>query len=304
MCITFLSVGHSKAFPLIIVHNRDEIFSRTASPLQKIDTNTSYDIYGGIDLKANGMWIGVTNTGKVGYITSYRDRSKWNDTAKSRGILVKAYLEGTSSAQEYLTALSTEVDEFNPFNLVLGTVDELYYWNSNHRQIVHITNGCHTLSNAYLDTPWFKTSKLLRLMEPLCSDYSPNSALFSSVIQDPTTANASMEFTKDSTIEASSISVIHQQEGSFDVLENAILEVLLDSEKQPDISQLPKTGLTVEQEHIMSSIFIDTPTYGTVSSTIVMVSASGVVRVAEYSHSAGTAGRGSTRKVVEFPLCR
>jgi len=72
MCITFVSIGHSKTFPLVIVHNRDEYFSRTATPLHKIESNVSYDIYGGIDNKSNGMWIGVSNTGKIGYITSYR----------------------------------------------------------------------------------------------------------------------------------------------------------------------------------------------------------------------------------------
>lgn len=278
MCITFVAIGHSKSFPLIIVHNRDEFFSRTAHPLHKIDSTAPYDIYGGLDLKSNGMWIGITSTGKVGYITSYRDRSKWSDAAKSRGVLVKAYLEGSLTAPDYLTALSAEVDEFNPFNLVLGTINELYYWNSNQRQVVRVADGCHTLSNAYLDTPWFKTTKLLALMQPLCSDTVTDATIDSASVTPPATTTA-----------------------SYDRLESALMAVLVDAE-QAETSQLPSTGLPLDQERAMSSIFIDTPAYGTVSSTVLMVGAAGVVRMVEYSHSAGTGGQSSTRVAAEFTL--
>jgi hypothetical protein len=193
--------------------------------------------------------------------------------------------------------------------------------------VTRVTDGdCHTLSNAYLDTPWFKTSKLLAHMKPLCSDH-PSSSGSSGSSGGGCSVNIVTSTNKDtgtgsidSTIEeygsarslSSSSSSLSPSTSpattttlleSFDTLEPALLRVLLDRE-QADTSQLPSTGLTLEQEKAMSSIFIDHPIYGTVSSTILMVNATGVVRVAEYTHSAGTAGQGSIRTVVEFPLHR
>jgi uncharacterized protein with NRDE domain len=57
---------------------------------------------------------------------------------------------------------------------------------------------------------------------------------------------------------------------SIDNLKNDLFEILND-EVKAEMKDLPVTGLSIEQEHIISSIFIQSPTYGTVSQNISII---------------------------------
>ena len=45
---------------------------------------------------------------------------------------------------------------YNGFSLLLGTLDELWYYSNREGTIQEVKPGFHGLSNAYLDTPWPK----------------------------------------------------------------------------------------------------------------------------------------------------
>ncbi len=64
--------------------------------------------------------------------------------------------------------------------------------------------------------------------------------------------------------------------------EQVLLELLRD-ERQADDEQLPRTGVSLEWERLLSSAFIRAPEYGTRSSTIVLQHASGRVRFLEWT---------------------
>ncbi len=65
-----------------------------------------------------------------------------------------------------------------------------------------------------------------------------------------------------------------------DLAPDDLLEVLTDRSVAPD-AELPKTGVPLEWERWLSSIFIDTPGYGTRSSTALLVNNSGSIHMVE-----------------------
>lgn len=73
-------------------------------------------------------------------------------------------------------------------------------------------------------------------------------------------------------------------QSEFDV--DALLELLTDSETATD-SDLPKTGIPYEWEKAISAICIDTPTYGTCCSTIILLDKSGNLSFTEKSFPVG-----------------
>lgn len=73
-------------------------------------------------------------------------------------------------------------------------------------------------------------------------------------------------------------------QSGFDV--NSLLQLLTDDETAPD-EDLPQTGVPYEWEKAISAICIDTPTYGTCCSTIIMVDKTGNLSFTEKSFPVG-----------------
>jgi uncharacterized protein with NRDE domain len=67
--------------------------------------------------------------------------------------------------------------------------------------------------------------------------------------------------------------------------EAALLELLRD-ERQADDGQLPRTGVSLEWERLLSSAFIRAPTYGTRCSTILLQDRHGAARFSEWTWAA------------------
>lgn len=69
--------------------------------------------------------------------------------------------------------------------------------------------------------------------------------------------------------------------------EHALLELLRD-ERQADEARLPRTGVSLEWERLLSSAFIRAPRYGTRCSSVILIDRNGQVRFSEWSwNSAG-----------------
>lgn len=67
-----------------------------------------------------------------------------------------------------------------------------------------------------------------------------------------------------------------------DRLVQSLLDLLSDTQLAPP-KELPQTGIPPERELALSSIFIRTPEYGTVSSTVILQNAAGVIKMWERS---------------------
>src|SRR5262249_35273742 len=80
-------------------------------------------------------------------------------------------------------------------------------------------------------------------------------------------------------------------------LREALFEILSDDERAED-ALLPDTGVGLEKERVLSAAFIDTPDYGTRSSTVVLFHADGRLELEERTHEAGR--RDATARVFTF----
>ena len=114
MCILTVAVNAHDDFPLIMLHNRDEYHSRTATPLIQRG-----DILAAFDELSGGTWMGVNvRTGAVAALTNVRSREKPPDGTprRSRGELVMRALRGEAEA----TASTTRC--YSNYNLLHGEV--------------------------------------------------------------------------------------------------------------------------------------------------------------------------------------
>ncbi|MCC5909786.1 MAG: NRDE family protein [Clostridiaceae bacterium] len=229
MCTVLFAYKIHPKYDLIFLGNRDEFKDR---PTAKADFWESHpNILAGIDLEQGGTWAGISKEGSIAFLTNYRDLSKEKNSSLSRGYLTRDFLINAVSPLQYLQEVQLQHTDYNPFNLVVGTLKELWYYSNMENKIKSIEPGLYGLSNALLNTCWFKVEKAKnRLSYLLKTDFS---------IED-----------------------------LFDIL---------DDTETPSDEELPQTGVPLETERLLSTIHIDSPTYGTRSKTVILVSTEGEV---------------------------
>jgi len=158
MCLILFAIDAHPHYPLILAANRDEFFARRTQSLHWWQDRP--DLLAGKDLEAGGTWFGIRKDGRFAAITNYRQPNAATWTT-SRGLLVRDFLFGNDSPQQYLQTLTKTADQYAGFNLLLGDGRELWHFSnrkySNHAGAPErISAGVHGLSNALLDTPWPK----------------------------------------------------------------------------------------------------------------------------------------------------
>lgn len=156
MCVAVVAIETSPEFPLIILHNRDEFFSRKSLPAAYWSENAS--IFAGQDQLAGGSWFGCNREGGFALITNYRDPQRRREGAASRGEIVRKFLQD-SEPEAFRAWIESERAGFNPFNLVFGLPGHVYYCSDSQQEPVRLENGIYGLSNARLDTPWYKLER-------------------------------------------------------------------------------------------------------------------------------------------------
>ena len=165
MClIVFANNVHPK-YKLIFAANRDEFYNR---PSEQAEFWKEYpDLLAGKDLQAGGTWMGITKQGKFAAITNFRDLKNHTNDAPSRGNLTLDFLINDDSPVEYYNKLKPDLNDFNGFNLLLGNVDELFYFSNKTEGLQELQTGIHGISNAILNTPWPKVERSKRHLESL-----------------------------------------------------------------------------------------------------------------------------------------
>ncbi len=152
MCLIAFNWNDHPEYKLILVANRDEFFERTSAVLDYWETG----FYAGKDLRAGGTWMGMHPNGRFATLTNYRDQRNIKKDAKTRGNLVKDFLESDLSPIDYLKKIDSEKEQYEGFNLLVGDQEGLYYLSNYKDGIEEIQPGLYGLSNALLDTPWSK----------------------------------------------------------------------------------------------------------------------------------------------------
>jgi len=248
MCLIVFANNTLKDYKLIFAANRDEFYDRPSE--QAGFWKDHPDLLAGKDLQAGGTWMGITKQGRFAAITNFRDLKNHRNDAPSRGKLTLDFLVSDITPEKYYNRLKPELNNYNGFNLILGYVDELFYFSNKTDGLKKLEPGIHGISNAILDTPWPKVEKSKRQLKHLIEQQN-----------------------------------IHPWE---------ILNLLDDTSPAKD-EELPDTGVGLELERMLSSIFIKSEKYGTRSSTIVTVDKNNNVKFVEKTYYANT-GRFSNKE--------
>ncbi len=241
MCLIFFSIRNHPTYKLIIAGNRDEFYNRQTAPAEFWKDNPQ--ILGGRDMEAMGTWMAMTKTGKISFITNYRDPKNINTHAPSRGKLVSDYLENNISPEDYLKQIEKHAADYNGFNLVVGDADTLWYLSNYGNGIQKITKGLYGLSNHLLETPWRKIVYGKERLEP----------------------------------------ILKQRE----IKPDQLLDLLYDTTQATE-DQLPDTGIGLERERALSSMFIKTSGYGSRCSTILLIDKHNDVQFSERTYNLST----------------
>jgi len=276
MCLIVFAYRVHPQFPLVVAANRDEFYERPSTQAhfwKPIYTSTDKNgddendnespvIFGGKDLVAGGMWMGITQSGRFAAVTNFREAATKQQQQQapeeeeqtqqshknSRGSLVANFLKSTNqSALEYAAQLKAEkgvASFYGGFSLLVGDDTGMFYCsNRSHGSssagatLTKLQEGrIYGLSNRGLDHPWPKlvwsTEKLAAFMTrddlPIISN------------------NARLE----------------------------ALHSLLQDKTKPPIDQLPtnETGCSQEIEELNSSIFITSDFFGTRASSALIIS--------------------------------
>lgn len=235
MCLIVFAWGVHPDWPLLLAANRDEFHARPTAAAATLADQP--DVFGGIDLRAGGSWLLASRRRRMAAITNVRVGLATEVRPRSRGMLVKAFVEGVMDGKSYAASIAANAREFGPFNMLL--------WDGASMQCVGnhpgfhgdaVAPGVHTLSNAYLDAGWPKARRLRSAMEHWLTTGAAGKRLF-----DPAPMFAALADTSPA-----------------------------------DDGQLPDTGIGLELERRLSSPFVRSDSYGTRCSTVVFAGASGI----------------------------
>lgn len=161
MCLIAWAWRVHPAHQLVLAANRDEFHARPSAPLHRWPES---EILAGRDLEAGGTWLGVAGAARVAAVTNFRDPTDAASGKRSRGALVRDFLQSTAPAADGAHAAHAARQGYRGFNLLLGDGEELWFAGSRAAAPRRLQPGVYALSNALLDTPW---PKLLRAREAM-----------------------------------------------------------------------------------------------------------------------------------------
>ncbi len=183
MCLILLAWKIQDNYPLVLLANRDEYYDRPTSPAHF--WHDEKQLLAGRDEKAGGSWLGIRRDGRFAAVTNYRipDFRQPFEISQtfSRGLLVTDYLLGEKSPGQFNNDIN--INLYSPFNLLIGTRDELVYNSSQSGQQKVLAPGIYGLSNHLLDSSWPKVMSGKQALESALKQNADNRALLS-ILQD------------------------------------------------------------------------------------------------------------------------
>jgi uncharacterized protein with NRDE domain len=112
--------------------------------------------------------MGITLSGRFASVTNYREKGRGEISDRqtgggsghrSRGIMVRDFLTGNMTPQQYASDIMTNRDSYGGFNLLLRDVDSFWYCSNRSPDPLPVKPGVHGISNHLLDTDWPKVSR-------------------------------------------------------------------------------------------------------------------------------------------------
>ena len=155
MCLILFGYRQRDDYPLVLIANRDEYYAR---PTQSAHWWQDAAVFAGRDLEAGGTWLGVGRGGRLAAVTNVREPGGMQAGKRSRGELTRAFLAGSDTATAYLEAIAARAAEYAGFNLLLGDIDELWFYSNRGGGMQRVVPGVYGISNGSFDEPWPKLS--------------------------------------------------------------------------------------------------------------------------------------------------
>jgi len=172
MCLAIFSFKEHPFYKLILAANRDEYYERKSLPFSWHKLKNNEMLLAPVDLRFYGTWFGITKNGKIALLTNYRDPKLYDETKYSRGKLVWNFFESSTSPENFINQI--DPNAYNPFNLIFGFIDELYYFSNITNKLEKLSSSIFALSNHLLNTPWPKLLKAKTIFtEIIMKNYNP-----------------------------------------------------------------------------------------------------------------------------------
>jgi uncharacterized protein with NRDE domain len=204
-------------------------------------------VLAGRDLKANGAWLGITRRGRFAMLTNIRNPALRREGAPSRGDIVKNFLESSVATPSFIAALASIASRYEGFNFLCGELRR------DSREL------------------WFLNSAE-RVAKRL------NQGQYG-------LSNASLDTDWPKLLRAKQ-GLRHALAERDLAAQSARLTRLLRNTTPTSERQLPNTGVPLEWERALGSIFINRDGYGTRASTVLQVSG-GTANVSEINYAPG-----------------
>jgi len=166
VCTLAIYFQVSPEYPIVVAANRDEVYARPTQPPACIAAEPW--IVAGRDLVAGGTWLGVNSVGVVAGLLNRRTGQPADPTKRSRGLLCLNALGAASYASAAASIRETAGILYNPFNLLLASVDAAGVFNNvtGHMRGTALPPGVHLLTNLDLDdTECPRIAKSYRLFD-------------------------------------------------------------------------------------------------------------------------------------------
>lgn len=234
MCLIAIAWCVHPRYRLALIANRDELHARPAAAAD-FDPEAA-DVYGGRDLVQGGSWLLASTRGRLAAVTNVREGSPGEAMPRSRGALVRDFVHGAQSADQYLATLRADAAEYGRFNLLVWDGGRLAFASNHPGFSTHpVEPGVHAMSDGAFDAPWPKSAHATRALSAWLASDAPD----------------------------------RHQAGDARALQ-PLLDALADATPAPD-ADLPDTGIGRDLERSLSPAFVRDPRYGTRCSTVVLV---------------------------------
>ncbi len=162
MCIILVALQQNHRYPFILAANRDEYYRR---PTQAADFWPDHpNILGGRDLAMGGTWLGISRGGRIAAITNHHSSQPARAAPRSRGEIVRNFLQSERPIERYISLLNQSRQDFNGFGLLIGDRSQLHYRSNQSQLATRLSSGIHALSNALLNTPCRRVLAAKRLL--------------------------------------------------------------------------------------------------------------------------------------------
>ena len=239
MCLIAFALNPNPFWRLVLAANRDEYLDRPTAPLAWWPDGITA---GGRDLRVGGSWMALSKTGRFAAVTNIRLGNKANEQTaaadvnsvlQSRGSLVSKAVASNVPNQDLLNQLS----DVGPCNLLWGDLSDrtpTMYFSSNQTTPTSIK----TLDSSH------------------CYGLS--------------NADLDTSWPKTSGLKSDLLSAIAQHSLDTKGLSNDLFSALSNAKQAAD-NQLPATGVSLTMERTLSARFIATSTYGTRSSSVILI---------------------------------